>query len=137
MDTDDKIAQLREYWANAAQEDWQTAYSIFSRANEFSAALFFLHLAFEKLLKALVVQKTKSHAPYSHNLLVLLERSGLTLADDAIALLADVNEFNMSGRYPSDKDAFKKKATKEFTEHYFSEGRLVWNLISQALDQTR
>ena len=135
MDANDKIAQLSDYWAQAAQADWETAYSIFDRANEFSASLFFLHLAFEKLLKSLVVQKTKNHAPYSHNLLVLLERSTLSLPEDAVVLLSEINDFNMAGRYPRDKDVFKRKATREFAEHYFRQGREVWNLILQASDQ--
>lgn len=135
MNADAKISKLIEYWADAAKEDWETASSIFTKANEFGAALFFLHLALEKILKSRVVEQTQTHAPYTHNLVVLLEKAGLEIPHDALQSLAEINEFNMSGRYPLDKDAFKKRATKEFAEHYFAQGRYLWNLISRPCDQ--
>ena len=135
LDSDAKLTRLIDYWAQAAKDDWETASSIYSKAKEYGAALFFLHLALEKILKARVVQHTQTHAPYSHNLIVLLEKAGITLPQDAIKLLSEINEFNMSGRYPMDRDAFKKRATKEFTDFYFQQGKQLWNLISQPCDQ--
>lgn len=38
------------------------------KARKFPYALFMGHLALEKLLKALVVKRTKKHAPFSHSL---------------------------------------------------------------------
>jgi len=36
------------------------------QTEKYPYALFFGHLAIEKLLKALVVKQTKEHAPYTH-----------------------------------------------------------------------
>lgn len=39
-------------------------------------------------------------APRIHNLVRLAEIAGLKLSEEQIDLLADVNEFNIEGRYP-------------------------------------
>ncbi|MCK4306353.1 MAG: HEPN domain-containing protein, partial [Candidatus Eisenbacteria sp.] len=62
--------------------------------------LFFAHLALEKLLKALVCQHTKDLAPRIHNLVRLAESAGLAPNPSQLDLLAEMNQFNIEGRYP-------------------------------------
>lgn len=57
-------------------------------------------MALEKMLKAHVCRKTGELAPRIHNFVRLAEIAGLRLSDSQIDLLADVNEFNIEGRYP-------------------------------------
>jgi len=62
--------------------------------------LFFAHLALGNLLKAHVCRHTKDLAPKIHNLVRLAELSGLTLEKKQVEFLAEMNEFNIEGRYP-------------------------------------
>lgn len=50
------------------------------KIKRYSDSLFFGHIVLEKILKALVVQKTKNQAPYSHDLIRLQETVKLELS---------------------------------------------------------
>ena len=130
MTLDEKIQKISDHWFEQAQEDLETAEAIFRQAKRNAAALFFLHLASEKLLKSKVVQITKTHAPFTHNLVVLAEKTGWEIDSHILAILSDVSEFNLSGRYPQEKDQFKLKATHEFTELSFQRVKELWDWIS-------
>lgn len=56
--------RVKEYWVDEAQEALKVASHLFEK-QDFSYALFFGHLALEKLLKALYVVKNKEHPVYS------------------------------------------------------------------------
>lgn len=87
------------HWRSGAEEDWVVAQDLISQ-NKLRHGLFFAHLALEKTLKALVCKATSELAPPIHNLIRLAERAGLNLSEADRDLLAEVNEFNIEGRYP-------------------------------------
>ncbi|MBU0701492.1 HEPN domain-containing protein [bacterium] len=87
------------YWRNMAEEDWEVANQLIA-SNKIRHGLFFLHLALEKILKAHVCHNTKDIAPKVHNLISLLELSGIPLKQRHTDLLAEMNPFNIEGRYP-------------------------------------
>ncbi len=60
----------------------------------------FAHLALEKILKAHVCRSENKVAPPIHNLLRLAEVAGLRLEQKQRDFLAEVNSFNIEGRYP-------------------------------------
>ncbi len=74
--SEEKALALVHYWADGSKDDLESALSIFLKAERYTASLFFLHLAIEKKLKAAYVKKTRCHAPFTHNLLVLIEKLG-------------------------------------------------------------
>jgi HEPN domain-containing protein len=59
-----------KYWLESSKQNFETAKFLF-KGKKYSDSLFFCHLMLEKILKALVVQKTKTHAPYTHQLVDL------------------------------------------------------------------
>ena len=73
-------------------------------------ALFMGHLALEKLLKALVVRHTKAHAPLSHSLPYLAEKSGMKIPEEILVKLREFMEFHFEARYPDVTKAFYEKA---------------------------
>ncbi|HKR06396.1 MAG TPA: HEPN domain-containing protein [Bacteroidia bacterium] len=113
MDTE----KIIERWETGAKEAYKTAQVLFS-LERYNHALFFCHLTVEKMLKALVVQKTLTHAPYEHNLLKLSNLSGLEFAKEQLDILDEISAFNISGRYDDYKLEFYKKVTKEYAEEY-------------------
>ena len=88
-----------EYWRCGALEDWEVGAKLVCEGKT-RHGLFFLHLALEKALKALVTIHTGEVAPRIHNLVRLAEIAGLTLDDHRMDALADMNQFQIEGRYP-------------------------------------
>ena len=93
------ISKQIAHWQRGAEEDWDVAQSLVLQG-KLRHGLFFAHLACEKQLKALVCKETQQLAPPMHNLIRLSDKAGLSLDDEQRDLLAEVNEFNIEGRYP-------------------------------------
>ena len=93
------IQKQVRYWRNGAEEDWAVALELIER-RKIRHALFIAHLALEKTLKAHVCRVTNDLAPRIHNLVKLSEIAHMKLSETDIDLLAEVNEFNIEGRYP-------------------------------------
>ena len=103
-----------EFWLVSAERNWQTAQSLFE-LKHYDACLFYCHLTLEKLLKALVVEKTDKAAPFGHDLEKLSLLAGLKPAAEQIDNLRTITTFNMSARYDEAKQSFYKKCTPEYT----------------------
>jgi len=95
MDTRRQI----EYWLRSSNEDWTVAAKLVEDGS-IRHGLFFAHLSLEKTLKALVCWKTQDIPPRIHNLPRLSEIAGISLSPDFTDILADMNQFNIEGRYP-------------------------------------
>ncbi len=108
------IENIKLYWISEAEEALNVAGHLFE-TKDYSYALFFGHLALEKMLKALYVNNSKEHAPPIHNLQRLAKLAGLSLDEDKIEKLILISSFNIEARYPDIKRSFREKCTKEFT----------------------
>lgn len=122
-----KFQEIELFWKNQSREDLKTAEDLFS-LGRYAPTLFFCHLVLEKFLKSAVVKKTKNHAPLDHNLTRLSELAGVSFSEQDIRLLAEINTFNIKGRYDDYKSNFYKKATKSYTKRYLDETKriIIW-----------
>ncbi|MCD4812489.1 HEPN domain-containing protein [bacterium] len=93
------IAKQIQYWQIGAEKELLAAKSL-DRDKFYTQCLFHVHLALEKILKAHVCRKTLAIAPLLHNLNRLAETAQLELSDKYIDILADMNRYNLAGRYP-------------------------------------
>ncbi len=93
------IVKQINYWQTGADEELLAAKSLY-RDRLYTQSLFHAHLALEKILKAHVCRKTQAIAPLLHNLNRLAETAQLKLPDNYIDVLADMNAYNLAGRYP-------------------------------------
>lgn len=100
VDSEKQVA----YWRKGADEDWQAGMSLL-RDGQIRHSLFFIHLAVEKLLKARYCRRQRDMAPRGHNLTRLAELGELTLTGEQQDILADLNAFNLEGRYPDERAA--------------------------------
>ena len=87
------------YWRDSAREDWDVPQDLIGRGRV-RHALFFAHLALEKVLKAHVCRHTNDLAPRMHNLVRLVEIAGIRPSQAYMDVLAEMNAFNLEGRYP-------------------------------------
>lgn len=77
----ENMDEVARYWIAEADEALTILQHLFEKG-DFSYALFFGHLAVEKLIKAAYVLKNKEHAPPIHNLPRLARMAGLLLSPE-------------------------------------------------------
>lgn len=75
------IKKTIEYWKEGAKYNLETAETLL-RGNRYPYALFFGHFALEKVLKALAVKETKTHASYTHSLPLLINKLSFEVPEE-------------------------------------------------------
>jgi HEPN domain-containing protein len=93
------IGKQSSYWRKGADEDWEAGKELL-QSGRIRQGLFFIHLSLEKILKAHFCVNRRDVAPKSHNLVRLAEIGGVSLNEAQRDILADINAFNLEGRYP-------------------------------------
>jgi len=117
-----------EFWREGANEDWEVASDLVNK-NRVRHGLFFAHLALEKTLKAHICLVTQDLAPRLHNLVRLSEIADLRLNSGQLDVLAEMNAFNIEGRYP---DTLSLPPNKEQALEYIAKSKKVFQwLIDQ------
>ena len=86
-----------------------------------------------KLLKAFVVKHTKAHAPFSHSLPYLAEKSGVKFPERILIKLREFMEFHFEARYPDANKAFYKKCTNAYTAKKLKEIKEVFKWVRAKL----
>ena len=123
------IPQQIAYWRNGAVEDWDVANQLVD-GGKIRHGMFFAHLALEKILKAHICKKTQKLAPRIHNLVRLTEIAELELRTEDVDTLAEMNEFNLEGRYPV---TFLPPPTKEESQAYIKKAKVVFEWLTRKL----
>lgn len=95
------VAKQIEYWLKGSRQDMRVGQLLLNK-RETRHALFVLHLAMEKLLKAMVCKTTGKPAPRIHSLPMLAERGAARLTPEQQIFLAGFDRFNLAGRYADD-----------------------------------
>jgi HEPN domain-containing protein len=106
--------EVTDFWITEAEEALQVAENLVA-SHDYSYALFFGHLAIEKLLKAMYAHQLGVHAPPIHNLVGLASKVDLELSQSRTDALAKITTFNIQARYPDFKRRFRKKCTPDYT----------------------
>ncbi|HSN76321.1 MAG TPA: HEPN domain-containing protein [Anaerolineae bacterium] len=118
-DSELDISQVVAFWTIEAEEALRVAEHLVEKA-DYSYALFFGHLAVEKILKALYVFRQGQHAPPLHNLVRLARVADLNVDEKAAEKLAIVSAFNLEARYPDFKRSFREICTPDYTAQQMS-----------------
>ncbi len=93
-----------EYWLDLADYDLVTA-KVMLESKRYLYLGFMCHQVVEKSIKAFFWFVKKTEPPYTHNLLVLSEKSTLEkiLSKEHKTLLNELMPLNIQARYPNDK----------------------------------
>jgi HEPN domain-containing protein len=124
--------QVVTYWLTEADESLRVADHLVEKG-DYSYALFFGHLAVEKVLKALYASKHNQHAPLIHNLLRLARAAGLEPDEVQTDALITITAFNIEARYPDIKRAFRERCTPEFTARQMARIKEVFQWLRSRL----
>lgn len=109
------LTKTYKYFIESSERDNETSLH-FYKTKQYMWALFVGHLSLEKLLKAFYISKTDKIQPYTHNLLLLAEKSGLVVDKEKEKELSFINRFNINARYDDYKNDFYKTCTKNFAK---------------------
>ncbi len=106
------------FWKNNALEDWDTAvFNMEGKKN--TAALFFFHLCFEKLLKAAWVKSNAGNTPpFSHDLVAIANQTDIELSAEWYDYLNTINRWNIEGRYPDYRKKLHAIANETYMSHH-------------------
>lgn len=128
------IQKTIQYWIEGAEYDLEVAEAMFDKC-KYPYALFMGHLALEKLLKAIVVSSTGNHAPYTHSLPLLAEKTGLRIPQKIVRALARFMEFHFEARYPNDQKVFYRKCTRAFTTRNLQKMKEMFLWLKKQFDK--
>lgn len=106
--------EIIDFWASEAEESLHVAQHLFEK-KDYSYALFFGHLAIEKIIKEVLVKNTNQQVPRSHNLMRLAKEAQIEITEEQKRTLIRITAFNLESRYPDYKKEFRKKCTLKFT----------------------
>lgn len=127
-----QINKLVDYWKSGAEDNYATMLILY-RGRRYSACLFFGHLVLEKILKILVIKKTKNYPPHTHNLSHIADLAGVDLDSKEMDFLAAVNTFNIESRYPEEKYDFYKMCDKKFTTPHYKNIKKIFKKLCQGI----
>ena len=126
------IQKTVSYWVDGAQYDMSVA-NVLLKSKKYPYALFMGHLALEKLIKALIVKREKTHAPFSHSLPFLPENANMEFPEDVLVHLREFMEFHFEARYPDVTKEFYKKCTRDYTDRRLKEMKKVFRWVKAKL----
>ena len=118
-----------DFWRDGAEEDWDVAQDLVKRGRG-RHGLFFAHLALEKTLKANICRITQDIPPRLHNLVRLAELAKLTLQPNQTDILAEMNAFNIEGRYP---DSLSPPPSHGEALHYIKRAEEIYKWLIHLL----
>ncbi|MFH2094697.1 MAG: HEPN domain-containing protein [Bacteroidota bacterium] len=91
------IEKITNHWIHSSDSDYDIMNNLYN-SKDFHWSLFIGHLVIERLLKAIIVKKTKSHAPFDHDLRRLGKLSGVEFDDEQKRWLDTITTFNLNAR---------------------------------------
>lgn len=124
-------AEAVQAWKDSAVENLGTAEELLKLGKKHHA-LFFLHLALEKILKGLHQYLKHQPSLYIHDLYKLAVASGLKISEEERGELDEISTFNVAARYDIFKQRLYRKATKEFTDKWMKIGKKLFNRYLEA-----
>jgi len=123
------VEKYVEHWKDGALEDMKVAQQLVNE-NHIRHGLFFAHLALEKVLKAHIFRITEDYPPKIHNLPRLAELANIQLNDYQRKVLAEMNRFNIEGRY---SDLLEPEPLKEDALYYLKRAKEVYQWLMNQL----
>jgi HEPN domain-containing protein len=115
---DDKeinIEKTINHWISRSDQDFETMLHLY-KSKDYHWSLFIEHLVIERLLKAVIVKVTNTHAPFTHDLRRLAKLSEIELNEEQKRHLDTITTFNLNARYDDYKQDFYKKCSPTYAD---------------------
>lgn len=119
-------------WLKQADYDMDTAEIMFDNKRYFYA-VFMCHLAIEKALKGLYLERLKEIPPKVHNLVYLVEKIKVQLPENLYDSVFALNRVSVPTRYPDDLQRMLKDYNEERTRKIIDSGKEVLQWLKKQL----
>ncbi len=119
-------------WVEGAIDALDTCDKLF-KSKKYHHALFFLHLALEKIIKALYISKLDESPPYIHDLKELIVLIEMNIEKEELEQLEEISKYNVSARYDDYKYKIFKLATKEYVLKWIKIGKKLYEKYKKSL----
>lgn len=113
-----------QYWVNISKYDLDTAFSLL-KSKRYLYVLFMCQQAIEKMLKGIIILKTKEFPPRIHNLVKLAELAGLRRQDIDFEFLDKLSFYYIETRYPEEQLKLHKTISKKLCGVYYDETKKI------------
>lgn len=130
MEENIDFKSIANHWIEMSDKDFNTMNNL-HKSRDYHWSLFMGHLVIERLIKACIVNETKNHAPFSHDLLRLSVHAKMELPKEYLDWLDTITTFNLNTRYDSYKQEFYKKCTDEYTTSWIEKIKTLRSWIKQ------
>ena len=104
-------------WITQAEYDIDTAQAMFE-ARRYIYCVFMSHLAIEKSLKAMVVERLREVPPKTHNLIYLLKLCKVELSNSQVRFLTQLDTAAVATRYPDELKMLIEQYPSAIAERY-------------------
>lgn len=88
-------------WLESAEYDMESARHMFS-SGRYLYVVFLCHLTLEKMFKAILSDISSEPPPRSHDLILLIKRSGVVPESRHLEFIGKINNASIPTRYPTD-----------------------------------
>jgi HEPN domain-containing protein len=106
------VDDISEQWTERARYDLDTAEAMF-KAGRYLYVLFCCQQAVEKALKAVIVKRTRTLPPRSHNLPHLAEIASIESDSERVRFMGELTGYYIQSRYPEEIRAAASTITQE------------------------
>ncbi|MEY4926611.1 MAG: hypothetical protein RI894_1047 [Bacteroidota bacterium] len=121
------------YWLSQAEDDWETV-GVLLAGGKYLQTLFWAHLVLEKICKCLWIKSNAENVPpRSHNLNRLLALANVVLTEEQHSFLAEINQFQLEGRYPDYVSNMRLLCTRDVTNDYLHQINTIRVCLIQLL----
>ncbi|MBN2244498.1 MAG: HEPN domain-containing protein [Candidatus Aminicenantes bacterium] len=123
--TERQIKKSYDEWNKQSSYDFETAQAMFS-SGRYIYAIFFCHLAVEKLLKGIFLKESKKEPEKIHNLNYFIEKLDLKIDTEKRDFIDNLNDLSVPVRYPDELEKLLKDFdNKETAEILKKTGELL------------
>ncbi len=106
-------------WADLAAYDLATAEAMLA-SGRYLYVLFCSQQAVEKLIKAMIVEKTREFPPRTHDLIRLARAARIPLSEEQDLFLRTLTKYYIGTRYPEEIAAMVPEATQQLAKDLLS-----------------
>lgn len=117
-----------KYWLDLSQYDIDTAKAMF-KSGRYLYVLFTSQQAVEKILKAIIVLKTKKFPPRIHDLIKLVNLAEVKLDIEQKQFLAKLNFYYLETRYPEQIIDLSKDISNDMAKVYLEKSEEILNWL--------
>ncbi|TEB10831.1 HEPN domain protein [Pelotomaculum sp. FP] len=119
-------------WLTQAEYDLDTADSLY-QAGRYIYTIFMCHLAVEKTLKALVVERTGKVPPKTHNLIQLIKLGQPSLNNEQTRFVTRLSLAGIVTRYPEELKKTLSDYPPSVTRDYLKRAKDVFKCLKQQI----